>query len=262
MAFKSLQTSFTGSKGRKRHSGELTTPLPPSMLSVSPSTTKIRRTASQSRPSFAPSPIKFRGYDDNSDDDSLPEANENVFNISRHDEIFTPLTIASKGVRRLAIKDILRLDSGDEFILFLPPYNRNDNKLWRETSDTILGLMRRIIMQPYAKSTTPQDRDIGWTKHLSTHERERDGNIGYEFNVRVVAYPSRDHIQKDSLPASSVDYLVDPASGSGLTLELLGYGSAITCHIKLPWLPFLEVYVPVKDSDCVIEESTKLPVTR
>ena len=121
----------------------------------------------------------------------------------------------------MAIKDILRLDSGDEFILFIPPFNKNDKKVWRDTSNTVLGLMRRIIMSPFANTTTAQERETGWNKHLCTRQRERDGTFGYEFNVRVVAYPSRDLVEKDDLPTASVDYLVDPASGAGLTLELL-----------------------------------------
>ena len=253
MAFKSLQTSFAGSKGRKR-SVDSNAPVTPSLSSLSPSTKKIRRSASHSRPSFAISPIKFRGYDDEDSDDSDQLHDEDVFNIPRHDEIFQPITSASKGVRRLAIKDILRLDSGDEFILFIPPFNRNDKKVWSDTSKTVLGLMKRIIMSSFSKTTTPQDREIGWQNHLRTRQRERDGSFGYEFNVRVIAYPSRDLIEMDSLPSSSVDYLVDPASGAGLTLELLGYGPAISCHIKLPWIPFVEAYIPIKDSDCVIAE--------
>ena len=84
--------------------------------------------------------------------------------------------------------------------------------------------------------------------------KERDGGVGYEFNVRVHAYPSRDYLEKESLPTNSIDHLVNPASGAGVTLELLGYGTAVTCHIKLPLLPFVECYVLVKDSECVIEE--------
>ena len=252
-AFKSLQTSFTGGKGRKRNIDSTT--VTPSLSTLSPSAKKIRRSAaSSSRPAFAPSPIKFRGYDIEDSVDSNDPPNEDVFNIPRHDEIFQPLTSASKGVRRLAIKDILRLDSGDEFILFLPPFNKNDKKVWRDTSNTVLGLMRRIIMSSFSKTTTPQERDAGWKNHLISRQRERDGNYGYEFNVRVAAYPSRDFIEKESLPTESVEYLVNPASGAGLTLELLGYGTAVTCHIKLALIPFIEVYIPVKDSDAVIEE--------
>ena len=56
------------------------------------------------------------------------------------------------------------------------------------------------------------------------------------------------------MPPNSINHLVNPASGAGITLELLGYGTAITCHIKLQLLPFVECYVIVKDTECVIEE--------
>ena len=45
-----------------------------------------------------------------------------------------------------------------------------------------------------------------------------------------------------------------PSTGAGITVELMGYGTAITCHLKLHWLPFIEVYVPIKDDECVIQE--------
>ena len=45
-----------------------------------------------------------------------------------------------------------------------------------------------------------------------------------------------------------------PTTGAGFTVELMGYGKAITCHLKLNWLPFIEVYVPIKDDECVIQE--------
>ena len=120
------------------------------------------------------------------------------------------------------MKEILRLNTGDEFVLFIPPHNRKDDKAWSESSKAILGMMKRIIMSPFVNKSTASDRETGWNKHLRSRERERDGDVGYEFNVRVHAYPSRDYLEKESLPVSSVDHLINPASGAGITLELLG----------------------------------------
>ena len=115
LAFKSLKSSFTAGKGRKRNN-DASTPLPAKQPAVSPSTKKLRRSSSQRRPLSAPSPIKFPNYDDDSDSDSSIQPYDDIFNITRHDELFNQITSASKGVRRLPMKDIYRLNTGDEFV--------------------------------------------------------------------------------------------------------------------------------------------------
>ena len=191
------------------------------------------------------------------DDDSYASDDstvDDIFSLPRHDELFLPISSSSKGVRRLTLEEILRLHTRDEFILFLPPYNRNDNKAWRETSNAVLGLMKRVVMAPYQNTHSSQDRDVGWFNHLNSRRKERDGAFGYDFNIRVVAYPERDSIEKDNLPESHLNHLMNPTTGAGITVELMGYGTAVTCHLKLHLLPFLEIYVPIKDDECVIQE--------
>ena len=114
--------------------------------------------------------------------------------------------------------------------------------------------MKRIVMAPYQKTHSSQDRDIGWFNHLTNRRQERDGAFEYDFNCRVVAYPERDSIEKINLPDSHLNHLMNPTTGAGITVELMGYGRAITCHLKLHLLPFIEVYVPIKNDECVIQE--------
>ena len=129
LAYKSLRTSFTGSLNGAKRKDVPSTPLPSSAAAISPSNKKRRTNqSSTTRRSFVPSPIKFpTNYDDDSyvSDDS---PGDDIFSLPRHDELFLPISSSSKGVRRLTIEEILRLNTRDEFIIFLPPYNRNDHK--------------------------------------------------------------------------------------------------------------------------------------
>ena len=93
-----------------------------------------------------------------------------------------------------------------------------------------------------------------WASHLKRRETPRDGSVGYEFQVSVLATPQHDLLSTVNLPSSEVNYLVNPSTGAGIYFELCGYGLAHSCHIKFHSMPFLEFYVPIRPDECVVQD--------
>ena len=91
----------------------------------------------------------------------------------------------------MAIKDILRLASKDECVIFVPPYNKNDDCLWKKCAADVMDQMKRIILAPYLKTSTKEEREAAWEQHLKQREVKRDGSVGYEFHVRVSSFAER-----------------------------------------------------------------------
>ena len=92
LAYKSLRTSFTGSKGAQRKDAP-STPLPSSAAAISPSNKKRRTNSSAtSRRSFLPSPVKFSTNDDDDDSYSSDDSPmDDIFSLPRHDDLFLPI---------------------------------------------------------------------------------------------------------------------------------------------------------------------------
>lgn len=150
MAFKQLKSSFTASLNGKKREIYAVTPSPIHQLSP------IRPSRSSAQ-GCDRSPIMFlSGHDSDIEPDYHPNS---MFNIPRHDQLYGPYSPNSKGVRRLSILEFLQLSVGDEFILFLPPFNKNDNPVWEEVGDRANKNMRQIIMAPFAKQGTVAERD-------------------------------------------------------------------------------------------------------
>ena len=245
MAFKQLKSSFTASLNGKKREIYAVTPSPIHQLSpIRPS-----RSAAQG---CDRSPIMFlSGHDSDIEPDYHPNS---MFNIPRHDQLYGPYSPNSKGVRRLSILEFLQLSVGDEFILFLPPFNKNDNPVWEEVGDRVNKNMRQIIMAPFAKQGTVAERDAAWKKHLLSREAPRDGAAGLEYHTRLCSYPERSQLNINNPPEHEIRYLTNPSVAIGMQLELISYGTSKTCPLRLVDMPFVEAWVPVKDTSVVVEE--------
>ena len=154
----------------------------------------------------------------------------------------------------MRIADVLRLRVNDEFILFVPPENKNNPDEMRSTREYILDRMRRMITQTFAKSTTKEERDVYFEQELKAREVEREGRVGHEFHVRILAYPERDQMSIDRLPPHELNFLLNPQTGVGITVQLIGYNTTTSCLIKLHNIPFLEIYVPRNIGDSAYNE--------
>jgi hypothetical protein len=168
--------------------------------------------------------------------------------------LYGPYSPNSKGVRRLTILEFLKLSVGDEFILFVPPFNKNDKPVWKEVGDSVTNNMRQIIMAPFAKQGTVNERDSAWKKHLLSREVPRDGSAGIEYGVRVCSYPERSHLNINNPPDHEIRYLTNPSVAIGMKLELISYGTSKTCPLRLVDMPYVEAWVPVKENSAIIEE--------
>eukprot|EP00956_Cyclotella_meneghiniana_P033008 scaffold92750_cov52-Cyclotella_meneghiniana.AAC.1 len=164
-------------------------------------------------------------------------------NIPRYDERVIPVTSKNYGVRRLPIGEFIRLGCEDEFTLYIPPTSSKESPEVKSLREELLLQMKRIVMASFQKNTTPEEREAGWQKHLQSRQFDRHGNDGYDFNVKIVTYPERPVMDRPSIPPSELKYLLNPVTKAGMTLELAGYGSAKTCHLKLLSIPFVEAYV-------------------
>lgn len=245
---KHLKSSFSDSIGVARPKSDVSTSLPP----VTPSnrvssthratrSTAIPATAAHRTRLFEPSPVKFPSYDDRvvyMDDDD-----DDITDIPRHDLRLVQVSSSLYGVRRLRINEIIRLRCHEEFILFIPPTSKNDPPEVKSSREGLLRQMRRIVMAPYMTSSTPQQRELLWNKHLEKRQVQREGNDGYEFNVRVHSYPERFTMDRPSIPPGELKYLLNPVTKSGFFLELMGSGTAVTCHLPMLSIPFVEAYV-------------------
>ena len=160
-----------------------------------------------------------------SDDDSVLNIDDDdVMNIPRYDERVIPVTSKNYGVRRLPIGEFIRLGCEDEFTLYIPPTSAKEPPEVKSLRDDLLLQMKRIVMASFQKTTTPEEREAGWQKHLQSRQFDRHGNDGYDFNVKIVTYPERPVMDRPSIPPSELKYLLNPVTKAGMTLELAGYG--------------------------------------
>ena len=148
----------------------------------------------------------------------------------------------------MSIEEFIRLGCEDEFVLFISPTFTKDPPEVKAMREDILMQMKCIVMSlsPFQKSTTTEECDAGWKKYLERRQYDRDGMPGYNFVVKVVSYPECSIMDRPSIPPSKLKYLLNPATKAGLTLDLIGFGPAKSCHLKLLSIPFLEAYVPRK----------------
>jgi hypothetical protein len=145
------------------------------------------------------------------------------------------------------MKDIVRLRVSDEFVLFIPPENKKSPSELKETREQLLNRFKKIITYDFVNTTTPAKRESYWDAELLSRELPRDGQVGHEFHVKVISYPERDQMSRSPMQGSEINYLLNPQTGVGLSVQLLGYSG--TCLIKLYHLPFVEVYIPRKEDE-------------
>jgi hypothetical protein len=53
---------------------------------------------------------------------------------------------------------------------------------------------------------------------------------------------------------NDINHLLNPITGAGITIQLLGYGAAVSCLLKLYNLPFIELYIPRNPGDASYKE--------
>ena len=112
-------------------------------------------------------------------------------------------SLSLNGVRRVQIKEIIRRRCQEEFILFIPPTSKDYPPEIKSSRD--------IVLAPYVlTSSTPQQRDLAWKKHLEKRKVQHEGNEGYEFNVRIHSYPEHSTMDQPSLPPGELKYLLNP----------------------------------------------------
>ena len=105
------------------------------------------------------------------------ESNISITDILGDDLRLVPVFSSLYGVRRLQIKEIIRLQCQEEFILFIPPTSKDDPPEVKSSRDGLLRQMLRIVLAPHVTSSTPQQRDLAWNKHLKKHKVNREGTI-------------------------------------------------------------------------------------
>jgi hypothetical protein len=86
----------------------------------------------------------------------------------------------------------------DEFILFVPPENKNNPAEMRSTREYILDRMLRMITQTFTKTTTAAKRDACFEEELKAREVDQEVCVGHEFHVRILSYPGREQIDSGS----------------------------------------------------------------
>jgi hypothetical protein len=229
-AHKHLISSFTASlKGVKASVSSAVSTITPS--------TSIRQSRRSSTSSISTTtPISFPSLVDYAADDSVTLDQPHFL-----DQRLIPVSSNLLPPKRLRIAEILRLRVNDEFILFVPPENKNNPAEMRSTREYILDRMQRMITQTFAKTTTTEEREIYFEQELKAREVEREGRIGHEFHVRILAYPERDQMSIDRLPTHELNFLLNPQTGVGITVQLTGYNTNLSCLIKLHNIPFLEI---------------------
>jgi hypothetical protein len=122
---------------------------------VTPSIASSRRSTRSSSISSTshPTPIAFPSLDDTEAFDSV--------SLHRLDQQYAPVSLTTLPPKRLRLHEIVRLRIRDEFILFLPPDNKNNPPEVRATREYVLDRLRKIIMAnvDLDRSTTAADRD-------------------------------------------------------------------------------------------------------
>ena len=147
------------------------------------------------------------------------------------------------------MKDIVRLRVSDEFVLFIPPENKKSPLELKEAREYLLNRFKKIITHDFPKTTKPAQRESYWDSELRSREIARDGQVGYEFHVKVISYPEHDEMSRSPMQRSEINYLLNPQTGVGLSLQLIGYAGSSSCLLKLYHLPFVEVYTPRADGE-------------
>jgi hypothetical protein len=71
--------------------------------------------------------------------------------------------------------------------------------------------------------------------------------VGHKFHVKVILYPERDEMSRSPMQCSEINYLLNPQTGTGLSVQLIGYSGS--CLLTLYHLPFVEVYTPRVDGE-------------
>lgn len=72
----------------------------------------------------------------------------------------------------------------------------------------------------------------------------RNGRDGYEFHIRVLAYPERSVSELDPIPTGEKNHLVLPQTGVGVPIQLIGYSPSAKTLLHLYDFALLELYVP------------------
>jgi hypothetical protein len=136
-AYKSLSSSFIASiKGVRAPT------LSDDFTTVTPSTnasTRTRRSSSISSVSN-PTPILFPRLDDPGTDENVPN---NIDQPHRLDRQWNRASCNSLPMRRLRMKDIVRLRVSDEFVLFIPPENKKSPLELKEAREYLLNRFKK-----------------------------------------------------------------------------------------------------------------------
>jgi hypothetical protein len=145
------------------------------------------------------------------------------------------------------MKEIVCLRVSDEFVIFIPPENKKSPLELKETREQLLNRFKKIVTYDFSKTTKPAERESYWEAELRSREIARDGQVGHEFHVKVISYPERDEMSRSPMQGSEINYLLNPQTGAGLSIQLIGYAGS--CLLKLYHLPFVEVYTPRVDGE-------------
>lgn len=116
-------------------------------------------------------------------------------------------------MKRLRMKEIVRLRITDEFVLFLPPVTKKSPPEFKETREYLLNKFKRIITSSFMNTTTAAQREAYFESELRARAVTREGQIGYEFHVKVISYPEREQMSIPGLPGSEINNLIDPDTG-------------------------------------------------
>ena len=237
-AFKHLKTSFFASlKG--------TSPV----LTVTPSTTSRHSRHSSNLP--PPTPVSFPSMENYITQDTVispditpdDDPDDIIDHPHRLDRRYTPVSCTNQALKRLRMDELVRLRHLDEVIILIPPSNRKDPKPFRKVCDATLNKMRNIVVYNYRNSTTAGAWKRYFEKELEHRRVDRNGHVGYEFHVRVLAYPERARMELDPIPEGEKNNLLLAETGVGVTVQLLGYTPSANTLLKLYDLALLELYV-------------------
>ena len=216
-AHKHLKTAFHASiKGVASSQSGTTTEA----ASVTPSVT--RRSASHV------TPVTFPTLDDADDE---PECS--IQQRHRLDQQYAKVSCGNQAMRRLRISELVRIGYREDFIVYIPPTNKNDPQPLRKAYDDAREKMKNMVLYDHKKNTTTAERDLYWERELKTRGVKKYGGVGHEFHVRVHAYPERARLEMDPIPNSEMKHLLLPETGVGITLQLLGYSPTASTLFKL-----------------------------
>eukprot|EP00986_Skeletonema_menzelii_P013053 scaffold7400_cov122-Skeletonema_menzelii.AAC.2 len=192
-----------------------------------------------------------------------------------------PLILMSStnlGVRRLQFHEILRLTTGNDFILVLPqpsgkrpasvsnrvraeanshrkPSNVKTD-VW-ETAKThwydILYYFQKTVLEGIRGSD--EELDIIHNDELARRCFQRDGQHYYELHLTIKSCSEQETLQQFNLPERTINNFIDKPMnvlGDGFYVQLYGHGTFL---LRFATLPYVEIYVARKREDPYLDDS-------